>query len=494
MNFEDLYSLVKNNLYVDLILILKDDQNETEIVINLHKNILFSNCIYFKKLLTSCKEKILNKIYIKVPNVYVAHDIIMSFYKHDVNKGNLPKWKHVLESIKCYDYFGLEFNIRQLLHNLDIPEEGFELLLEVINLIEIEEDFLCYLVHKNLPKKYDLSNLSKKLINKIITIERSYRLICSDYDKIVMFNIFTGIPIMALTGHIDQINYICLSYDGVHIASVGSDHKIKIWNTGKGHLVKTINYGSVQNINKICFSPSGHKLVSVIYNRNFDAIVGVWNVKSGNCMQAKIMKCCTNGFCFSSDGSLIYLAYGNDITYMDITTGVSKYKFGLAYLIDCICMSSDYKSIIIGSAGKISIHDIDSGLMIRACDDIKNLLNVIIEIICSPDNLRIVSRYINNQIIVWDAKTCLLVCSFTCTSTINCVCYSPDNLHIVICSSDKSILIFNSEQGNIVRSFNMFNKPGFSTCFCPGFSNDMLHTWFQNNNDKINNNKKINNI
>jgi hypothetical protein len=114
MNPNKLHDAINNHLFIDLILTLKDSINE--ITMNLHKIILYSSCSYFEKMLTNCKEKNLDRITIIVPNVFVTYDIIMSFYYQQTNFGNLPKWKHLLESIKCYDFFGLTFD-----HSMLVP-------------------------------------------------------------------------------------------------------------------------------------------------------------------------------------------------------------------------------------------------------------------------------------------------------------------------------------------------------------------------------------
>src|SRR5918996_6184989 len=96
----ELYYAQNNEIFTDLILILIDDHDE--IIINLHKIILYSSCIYFKKLLT--KEKDSKKITMKVSNVYIYYDTIMLFYGQKMNSGKLPEWEHSLEFIKCCDF------------------------------------------------------------------------------------------------------------------------------------------------------------------------------------------------------------------------------------------------------------------------------------------------------------------------------------------------------------------------------------------------------
>jgi len=95
--------LVKTNLFSDLMLILHDGVND-DIILNVHKNILFVSNIYFRKLLTNCKEKFANKITITVPNVLVTNDIIMSFYGQPFDKTKLLQWSYFFAYYKCTDF------------------------------------------------------------------------------------------------------------------------------------------------------------------------------------------------------------------------------------------------------------------------------------------------------------------------------------------------------------------------------------------------------
>ncbi len=77
---DNLYQAQCNNLFTDLLLILKDS-NET-VELNVHKIILWSRSSYFNKLLqtNTYKESLLSNITIEVPNANVTRDIILSFY------------------------------------------------------------------------------------------------------------------------------------------------------------------------------------------------------------------------------------------------------------------------------------------------------------------------------------------------------------------------------------------------------------------------------
>lgn len=149
---------------MDLTLILRDISNE--ITINVKRATLCKYCYYFEALLTKFQGVSTDKITICVPNAHIARDIIISYCDHETNTENLSDWKYVLEFARCYDYFGLDFD-KSLLKNLEVPEKGFELLLEIIDLIDSEGE-LYYLIEMNIPTNYELSDDFKKIIKEKI--------------------------------------------------------------------------------------------------------------------------------------------------------------------------------------------------------------------------------------------------------------------------------------------------------------------------------------
>lgn len=161
-------------------LILKDKINV--ITINVNKNIL-CNFIYFNKLLTNFLEAELDEITIDVPNCYVTYDIIINAHRIKLNMGIFSEWKnsaalfngaqithtkYILESIKCYDFFGLNID-KSILNNLKIPPDEFDELLHAIELIGFDDNMIK-IIAENIPTKYDLSKLSKELLDEIVRI------------------------------------------------------------------------------------------------------------------------------------------------------------------------------------------------------------------------------------------------------------------------------------------------------------------------------------
>jgi WD40 repeat protein len=207
MNYGKLYESINKNKFIDLTLILTDGINQ-EIHMNLHKIILYSSSIYFEKLLTVAKEANFNSISINVPNVYVSYDIIMSFYGQKTNIGNLPNWKYLLESFKCNDFFGLT-NDLDLLKNLVVPAEGFELLLDVIDFVGYTNPMIK-LLNKNLPPAYDLSKFPLALRERMLKVELSVRIITgASSGNINIYNGKTFELLRTLVGHSYNVFSVC---------------------------------------------------------------------------------------------------------------------------------------------------------------------------------------------------------------------------------------------------------------------------------------------
>ena len=119
--------------FSDLILILTDD--DSQLKLNVHRSILCMNSKYFQSLLiNNFKEKNEKEITLNVSDVNTAYDIIASWYEIKQNSGNYPEWKQQLETYLCKNYWGLETDLT-FISDINVPVEGFELLLRVIDII-----------------------------------------------------------------------------------------------------------------------------------------------------------------------------------------------------------------------------------------------------------------------------------------------------------------------------------------------------------------------
>src|SRR5271154_3916707 len=173
-----LFELVTEGTFIDLHLTLKDHNNT--INIGVHKCIVSSGSPYFRKMLTSCKEKNLNNITVEVPNAHIAHDVIMSFYNQQMNSA---EWQHILETFICRDFFALENDLSSLA-DLKVPPEGFDLLLHIGQLTNYHDE-IVNVISKNLPLIYDFSQIPDTLYNKIISNPKAYTLTSIDANRVI---------------------------------------------------------------------------------------------------------------------------------------------------------------------------------------------------------------------------------------------------------------------------------------------------------------------
>jgi WD40 repeat protein len=451
MNYIKEYDPTKENLFTDLSLTLIDGINS--LTMNLHKIILYLSCTYFEKLLTNCKEKSASNITIEVPNVHVAYDIIMSFYNQKANHGNFPDWKHLLESFKCRDFFGFSLNSK-LLSNLKVPAEGFELLLDIIELFDYDE-LPINLINENIPKSYDLSNFSPELLDKMWKIASSYYIVSGSYDQTIkIWNSGTAKITCILNG--DMCIYsICVSPNKKQIASGGKNHKINIWDIETGKLIRTfLGTNHSQIIRSICYSPDNKQIVAA----SDDHSIKLFNAKTGELIQTLIGR--TNDVtcvCYSSNNKYIASGFWHcsiKIWYAEtgelvrtLTTGTDR--------IWSISYSPDNKQIASGGSDHtIKIWNAKTGELLRTLtghgDDIYSICY-------ASDNKQMISGGDDCNIKIWNAATGELIRTLHNESKVWCVCYSPDNKEIISGGANCKIKIWNAETGILIRELHYHN-------------------------------------
>ena len=120
-------SLFDSHHLSDIILnFVDDDDDDDQLEIKSHKFVLCTNSPYFNTLFSG---KFINGpiIKIKVFNIYVAYDVIKSFYYYtDSNVGNLSEDEHLFEYIACCDFFDLKTDRINCLSTIKIPANKFE--------------------------------------------------------------------------------------------------------------------------------------------------------------------------------------------------------------------------------------------------------------------------------------------------------------------------------------------------------------------------------
>jgi hypothetical protein len=144
---------LNDNHYTDVTITFID--NSSELVMNLHRNILAWQNSYFNTLFSFFDNIHKHKFTIQVDDVLIASILIKSFYGEVIELSPVE----LLKITKCKSYFCVNI-VQSDLYDLNISPEYFDLLLEVFNLPEIKLDKrLIRTVKRSLPKDYDTSRL-----------------------------------------------------------------------------------------------------------------------------------------------------------------------------------------------------------------------------------------------------------------------------------------------------------------------------------------------
>ena len=462
------YEFNNQKLPSDLELTLTVDDRD-QLILKVHKNVLANASPYFSKLFSFGKESMSTKIKIHPPNIRVASDLIMSFYGEKINSNNfplqnkvwlenydvtslfVPKWKYALEMIKCRIFFGME-NGSDFLLDIQIPEEGFEELLNVIELIGFSEENIKIII-KNLPVNYDFSKLSKELISEMINLESNYYLITyvptigaiklsdaknsginfldakngsvvkkviTTYDSfhnaifsfndewiasagftiIILCDAENGNIIKTFRGHSGWIICISFSSDDKWIISGGNDNVIKLWDVSRGKHIRNFN-GHTTYITSVSFSPDNKWIISSCHG---DGIIKLWDVESGeiirnfNGHQSRV-----NTVSFSSDDKWIVSGgYDTSIKLWDVGSGqIIKTFNGHNKLVLAVLFSSDNKWIVSCDNYDIKLWEVDTGKLVKTF--LGNGASTILSISLSSDDKYIVSH--GSCIKLWDVDS-----------------------------------------------------------------------------------------
>lgn len=416
MNSDNLLNTIEKYLPFDIIFIISDKTNT--ITMRAHKIILLSQCIYFEKLFINFAmydlDNILvsvnygtenvRKIKINVHNAYICYDIFQSFYNRVTNVGEYPYWYHLLESFRCRDFFGLKID-QSLLLNLNVPEEGFEILMDVIDLLGYTDENIK-IINKVLPKKYNLSKFPRELINNMI--ENAIR--------------------------------------SIIIVGIGRDD-IRAWNIQKNKLTRTYYCTSKDQIVYLCASPNGKYIITGYFN-------GTIKIRDGRTYM--ILRLCVPLFLNNT--------YPNG-TYPNGTYLNGTYPNGR--IVNMFCLETyqkdksdpdNNKIICCHENGTINMWNIDTGELINSLADIDLFHDKIWYFVPSSDHNVVVYGTRNGKIKILDVRTFILIHTINDIKTVYerdsykcCMCFSPDDKKMIFGNTDGTIEIWSID-------LNLFSK------------------------------------
>lgn len=245
--------------FTDVELVLIDHLEK--ITLHLHKSVLIFTFDYFYKMFSFNNR---NRIEMIVPNAKIMEYIIMLYGYDRTIDTDFPYWKQVILEIKCRDYLQLEYDA-SLLHNLIVPAEGFDLLIDLLNFVDIMENRrLIRTIRRNMPENYDINKLSPELYQ---LIEENKKIIVQYQHSVDIYDLFSGD--IAQTLDVSS-NKISISPNGKYLAIITNSGHIGIWDIYKYYHLVYNKKDFIKSAHYSCldFSSDSTKIIVSTRNKN----------------------------------------------------------------------------------------------------------------------------------------------------------------------------------------------------------------------------------
>lgn len=233
-----------------------------------------------------------------------------------------------------------------------------------------------------------------------ISPNRKHLVSSLDNNKIVFWDVKSGLKIREIIGHEDLITCLVISPNNRILASGSLDNTIILWDLANGKKINIIT-DHTGGINSLDFSKDGKYLVSGAD----DGSVVLWNPSNGRKIKEIIKRGpgdVSYNAHFTSDGNRIVInsCYGS-LFYWDIKKGVfEKYPIDARDLISFYDFSPDNKTLLYFTFDdRIIILDLTNK---KGAYSIKGTNGEITASALSPDGHRIASATSSDQITVWN--------------------------------------------------------------------------------------------
>ncbi|AKI79571.1 putative BTB/POZ domain and WD-repeat protein [Acanthamoeba polyphaga mimivirus] len=422
-----LYSFTKEKLFTDVTIVLDDGNCQT--TLDLHKAVLASKCTYFYNLFTKFSESKQSVIKINVANSYVTANIIASFYSQNTDTRNYPHWKYYLLEIMCLDFLGLEYDL-EYFSKIQVPVEGFELLLDVVDIIGYTSDTIP-IIARNLPHDYDFTKFPMELIEQLIKYVYSFDIILVNSNGIIDFFNIHGDKIKSISTFFtnNDIKYYTSHKINDELIVVFADNIVNVWNIKNSVVEASLEYpvNVKTRFEHFCYLPSNNHLISTSsYN------IYVWDLSTNKLIKTvKKHKNTITGIHVSPIDDSQFVTIGRDDRICIWNAKTYNIVRCMMSPVDCICYLFSGCELVIVNKYYIKVFNVFDGTF---------LFKMKINLNKSPNN--IINSSYGKYIINYDAY--IKIFYYPPNHLNDCTdIYCPSNYTQGIYTPDKKYLIMN---------------------------------------------------
>ncbi|KPJ63468.1 MAG: hypothetical protein AMS15_00170 [Planctomycetes bacterium DG_23] len=259
------------------------------------------------------------------------------------------------------------------------------------------------------------------------------------------------------------VRSIAFSPDEKLLATALEDGSTKIWDAGKGALLRTLE-GHSEPVLSLSFSPGGEYLAS----GSADGAVKVWKVREARCLYTfEGHKAAVKSLAFSPDGKLV--ASGSE----DKTVRIWDLERG-----KCRRVIEEHT----GAVNALVFYP-DGSRLVTAGEDMRAMLwlpgnwplfreltghrAAINSLWVSPDGNRLASASGDGKIIFWDVPNGMPTSTLGLKPSVNSITFSPDGKALVAAASSKNIPVCDAKTGRVIRVLEGHEEEVTSVLFSP---------------------------
>ncbi|WP_437571696.1 phosphorylase family protein [Sorangium sp. So ce542] len=262
--------------------------------------------------------------------------------------------------------------------------------------------------------------------------------------QVWLWDVATGEPRRALTGHVGSVRSIAFSPDRATLASCSSDTTIRLWDVATGRELRVLR-GHAATVTSVAFSPDGATLASVSNDRT----VRLWVVAAA--AEPRLLRGHTaiiRGVAFSPDGATVASASDDrTIRLWDVARAIERRALGdHATIARSVAFSPDGTTLAAGAHDStVWLWDVISGadprvLMAHEASVTSVVFDAGGGVLASAGN--------DNVVRLWDVATGTQRDVLRGhTAALRSVAFSPDGATVVSGSADSGVVLWDVATG-----------------------------------------------